>query len=125
MCSSDLAYILKNPEIIREAVEALQAKEQQSTEERRIEAMAKLKDELNADPSSPVLGNPAGDITVVEFFDYRCPYCKRAAPVIEQLIKEDGRIRRVMKEFPILGPDWLLRFKLMAIKLFQSQAQAH
>ncbi len=101
------AYSLKNPEIIREAVEALQAKEQQSAEERRGEAMAKLKDELAFDPTSPVLGNPSGDVTVVEFFDYRCPYCKRAAPVVDQLVKEDGRIRRVMKEFPILGPESL------------------
>jgi protein-disulfide isomerase len=99
------AYILKNPEIIREAVEALQAKEQQSAEERRIEAMAKLTGELTSDPTSPVLGNPSGDVTVVEFFDYRCPYCKRTDPVVDQLVKEDGRIRRVMKEFPILGPE--------------------
>lgn len=99
------AYILTNPEIIREAVEALQAKEQQSTEERRIEAIVKRKSELTSDPTSPVLGNPAGDVTVVEFFDYRCPYCKRTDPVVDQLIKEDGRIRRVMKEFPILGPE--------------------
>jgi protein-disulfide isomerase len=101
------AYLLKNPEIIREAVEALQAKEQQSAEERRVEALARLKDELAFDPGSPVLGNPSGDVTVVEFFDYRCPYCKRTAPVIDQLVKEDGRIRRVMKEFPILGPESL------------------
>ena len=52
-----------------------------------------------------MLGNPAGDVIVVEFFDYRCPYCKRSAPVVDQLVKEDGRIRRVMKEFPILGPE--------------------
>ena len=67
----------------------------------------KAKDELAFDPGSPVLGNPTGDVTVVEFFDYRCPYCKRTAPVIDQLVKEDGRIRRVMKEFPILGPESL------------------
>ncbi|MBM3531526.1 MAG: DsbA family protein [Alphaproteobacteria bacterium] len=99
------SYILKNPEIIREVIEALQAKEQQSIDERRGEAMAKLKGELLSDPTSPVLGNPAGDVTVVEFFDYRCPYCKRTDPVVDQLVKEDGRIRRVMKEFPILGPE--------------------
>ncbi len=106
------AYILKNPEIIREAVEALQAKEQQSAEERRIEALIRLKDELAFDPGSPVLGNPTGDVTVVEFFDYRCPYCKRTAPVVDQLVKEDGRIRRVMKEFPILGPESLFASKV-------------
>lgn len=99
------AYILKNPEIIREAVEALQAKEQQSADERRMATAAQLRDQLLNDPAAPVLGNPAGDVTLVEFFDYRCPYCKKAAPVVEQLLKEDGKIRRVMKEFPILGPE--------------------
>jgi protein-disulfide isomerase len=99
------AYILKNPEIIREAVEALQAKEQQSADERRMATAAQLKEQLLNDPAAPVLGNPAGDVTLVEFFDYRCPYCKKAAPVVDQLLKEDGRIRRVMKEFPILGPE--------------------
>jgi protein-disulfide isomerase len=101
------AYILKNPEIIRDAVEALQAKEQQSADARRSQAMTQLMDELQNDPTSPVLGNPSGDVSIVEFFDYRCPYCKRTDPVVEQLVKEDGRIRRVMKEFPILGPESL------------------
>jgi protein-disulfide isomerase len=101
------AYILKNPEIIRDAVEALQAKEQQSADARRSQALAQLQDELVADATSPVLGNPSGDVTIVEFFDYRCPYCKRTDPIVEQLVKEDGRIRRVMKEFPILGPESL------------------
>jgi protein-disulfide isomerase len=99
------AYILKNPEIIREAVEALQAKEQLSADERRMATAAQLKDQLLNDPAAPVLGNPAGDVTLVEFFDYRCPYCKKASPVVDQLLKEDGKIRRVMKEFPILGPE--------------------
>jgi len=120
------AYILKNPEIIREAVEALQAKEQQSAEERRVEALARLKDELAFDPGSPVLGNPAGDVTVVEFFDYRCPYCKRTAPVIDQLVKDDGRIRRVMKEFPILGPESLFASRVaLAAKAQGKYEQVH
>jgi protein-disulfide isomerase len=118
------AYILKNPEIIREAVEALQAKEQQSTEERRIEAMAKLKSELVSDATSPVLGNPAGDVTVVEFFDYRCPYCKRTDPVVDQLVKEDGRIRRVMKEFPILGPESLFASRVALAARTQGKYEA-
>ncbi len=118
------AYILKNPEIIREAVEALQAKEQQSADERRAESMAKLKDELVSDPSSPVLGNPQGDVTVVEFFDYRCPYCKRTAPVVDQLVKEDGRIRRVMKEFPILGPESVFAARVVLAAHAQGKYEA-
>ena len=59
--------------------------------------------ELFADPASPVAGNPNGDVTVVEFFDYRCPYCKEVEPSLEALLSEDGKIRIVYKEFPILG----------------------
>ncbi len=60
--------------------------------------------ELFDDPSSPVAGNPSGDMTVVEFFDYRCPYCKQVHPTIQTLLREDGNIRFVYKEWPILGP---------------------
>jgi protein-disulfide isomerase len=98
-------YILGSPEIIREAAEALQAKEQLSIDDRRERAIAQFADDLISDPLSPVLGNPHGDVTIVEFFDYRCPYCKRMAEVITELIKEDGNIRHVMKELPIFGPE--------------------
>ena len=53
---------------------------------------------------APVLGNPAGDVTLVEFFDYRCPYCRQVAPWLQTLIEEDRGVRIVQKEFPILGP---------------------
>lgn len=99
------SYILGSPELIREAVEVLQAKEQPSVEVRREEAMVRFAHELMFDPSSPVLGNPNGDVTIVEFFDYRCPYCKRMAEVVGALIKSDGHIRHVMKELPIFGPE--------------------
>ncbi len=59
---------------------------------------------LYADPDAPVLGNPEGDVTVIEFFDYRCPYCRRAAPVIDALLAGDPGVRLVLKEWPILGP---------------------
>ena len=56
------------------------------------------------DPDAPVLGNPQGDVTVVEFFDYQCPYCKANLPMVERVIAEDGHIRYVMKDWPIFGP---------------------
>ena len=59
---------------------------------------------LENDPNAPVLGNPDGDVTVVEFFDYNCPYCKKVFPTVTKLLKADGNIRYVFKEFPILGP---------------------
>ncbi|SKA23903.1 DsbA family protein [Consotaella salsifontis] len=56
------------------------------------------------DPRIPVLGNPKGDVTIVEFFDYQCPYCKKAHPDLEKVVEEDGNIRLVMKDWPIFGP---------------------
>jgi len=69
--------------------------------------MTQLKDELQNDPTSPVLGNPTGDVTIVEFFDYRCPYCKAVVPRLEEVIAEDKAVRVVLIEFPILGDDSL------------------
>ena len=57
-----------------------------------------------SDPEAPSLGNPDGDLTVVEYFDYQCPYCKKMAPELAQLIREDGHIRLVLKDWPIFGP---------------------
>ncbi|MBI3453839.1 MAG: DsbA family protein [Rhodospirillales bacterium] len=98
-------YILRNPEIILEAVEALEQKRQAETEGKQRNAIAARRDDIINDPDSPVSGNPKGDVTVVEFFDYRCPYCKQVAPHITQLVKEDSKLRIVYKELPILGPD--------------------
>jgi protein-disulfide isomerase len=65
--------------------------------------LANERDTLERDPNAPVLGNLEGDITVVEFFDYNCPYCKRAMPEVDALLAEDGNIRLVMREWPILS----------------------
>src|SRR5258708_24539073 len=67
--------------------------------------IAKHKDELGHDTKSPEGGNPTGDVTIVEFFDYRCPYCKKVAPSVEALLQEDPKLRVVYKEFPILGSE--------------------
>ena len=58
---------------------------------------------LTANPADPVGGNPKGDVTIVEFFDYRCPYCKQVKPIVEQVLSQDRNVRVVYKEFPILG----------------------
>jgi len=98
-------YIRENPEIIIQSIQALQAREQASSEERARLHLIASKPELEQDPTSPVGGNPEGDVTVVEFFDYQCGYCKRVFPTIKKILKEDSNIRYVFKEFPILGPD--------------------
>lgn len=97
-------YLINNPEIIVEAIEALEARQKQAAQVGQKDAVAARQEQLYRDPDAPVLGNPAGDVTVVEFFDYRCPYCKQVAPSLAQLLKEDGNVRLVLKEFPILGP---------------------
>ncbi|MCP5368981.1 MAG: DsbA family protein [Hyphomicrobiales bacterium] len=98
-------YLRRNPEVLVEAIRALQAKEEAAEQEKARQAIVDRKDELLNDGYSPVGGNPDGDVTVVEFFDYRCGYCKRVFPSLQKLMKEDGNIRYVFKELPILGPD--------------------
>ena len=78
-------------------------------EEERLSELAKsrissFKKDLLEDANAPVLGNPAGDVTLVEFFDYRCPYCRQVDPSLQALVKIDPGLRIVEKEFPILGP---------------------
>ncbi len=96
--------IAEHPEIVIDALKAAQAKNDAQTAETVKKAIAAEHDQLVADPSSPVGGNPKGDVTIVEFFDYRCPYCKEVEPSLEALVKNDRGIRFVYKEFPILGP---------------------
>ena len=97
-------YLQQHPEVIIDSLRVAQAKavEERLAQQRKM-VVAK-RDELLHDPNSPVAGNPNGDVTLVEFFDYRCPYCKAIETSLEALIKEDGKLRVVYKEFPILGP---------------------
>jgi protein-disulfide isomerase len=90
---------------IEQAYASTVAAQQQQDIEQRIAARAEA---LNNAPSSPVLGNPAGDVTIVEFFDYACPYCKAVEPRLETLLKSDRKVKLVLKEFPILTPQSLI-----------------
>jgi protein-disulfide isomerase len=98
-------YLLNHPEVLIEALQAAEDKQQQQSLARAKQTMTDRRAELLADPASPVLGNPKGDVTVVEFFDYRCPYCKQMHPAIQALLGEDKKLRFVAKEFPVLGHD--------------------
>ena len=98
-----LEAIRENPEIVMEAVEILQARDQAAAAEAASEVLSEQRSMLEQDPNAPVIGNPEGDVTVVEFFDYNCPYCKRAAPELEALIAADDNVRVVFREWPILG----------------------
>lgn len=98
-------YLQEHPEVIVQALQAAEDKMKAETEVSARKALVEKHDELVSDPTSPVAGNPQGDVTIVEFFDYRCPYCKQVEPSLEALLHEDGKIRMVYKEFPILGKD--------------------
>ena len=88
-------YILENPEIITEAIERLREKQRLAKAQADKVILASSKEDLFNDPDAPVGGNPKGDVTVVEFFDYRCGVCKRIHPIVDELLKTDSNIRRV------------------------------
>ena len=101
-------YLIENPEVIEEAIQALQAKRQAQRQTMAQASIRKNRKQIYEDPGDPVGGNPNGDVTIVEFFDYRCGYCKRVAPVVEEALAKDKKIRIVYKEFPVLGPNSVL-----------------
>ena len=101
-------YLLENPEVLIEALQLYDERRKAEAAALQREALTAHLEQLAGGNSSPVLGNPEGDVVVVEFFDYRCPYCKKVADDLRQAVREDGNIRLVMKEFPILGPDSLV-----------------
>jgi protein-disulfide isomerase len=98
-------YLVQHPEAIIEAIGAFREQQRQAAQEAAKKAVADHRDELINDPNSQVFGNPQGDVTVVEFFDYHCPWCKAMVDRLLDTVNSDGKIRLVMKEFPILGPD--------------------
>jgi protein-disulfide isomerase len=88
-------YILRNPEIVAEAIQILRAKKKVAEATADKEYLASNRATLISDPASPVDGNPKGDVTIVEFFDYRCGVCKRIHPIVDELVRTDKNIRRV------------------------------
>jgi protein-disulfide isomerase len=97
-------YLLEHPEVIAEAIGKLQEKEEAKKDADRAASIAMNKQELFSPKEATVIGNLQGDITIVEFFDYNCGYCKTMFNDILQVMKADGKIKVVTKEFPILGP---------------------
>jgi protein-disulfide isomerase len=98
------AYLLDNPEVLMEAIAVLEDRQAQEQAQGDQQIVADNADALFASPGDWVGGNPDGDITIVEFMDYRCGFCKRAYPEVKELVESDGNIRLIVKEFPILGP---------------------
>ncbi len=96
-------YLIANPEIIRDAINELQRKEDDAARVAQSKVITDNAETLFNSANEVVLGNPKGDVTLVEFFDYNCAYCRRAHADMQQLIKDDPNLRVVLKEFPILG----------------------
>ena len=98
------AYLLDNPDVI---IESVQRQDEQRAAAKTNEiktAIAENANEILSSPSSPVMGNLEGDVSIVEFFDYNCPYCRKAAPILAEATAADPKLRLVFKEWPILGP---------------------
>ncbi len=101
------AYLMENPQVIIEAVNKLERRQQAAQGDADGDLIAAHRDAIFDDGYSHVGGNPEGDVTLVEFLDYRCGYCRKAHDEVAELVESDGNIRLIVKEFPILGPDSL------------------
>lgn len=97
--------ILDNPELLMRSVQEYQIKMQADQLAKSAGSIVALKKDLQENPASPFAGNAKGDITIVEFFDYHCGYCKHMLPVVSKILEEDKNVRFVFKEFPILSDD--------------------
>lgn len=116
-------YLLDTPEVLTEAMQALQTKQDQTAAQADVVALSTNSDAIYKDAASWVGGNPAGDVTVVEFMDYRCTYCRKAYAEVEDLLLTDGNIRFIVKEFPILGEDSLTSAKFaIAMRMLHGDA---
>lgn len=119
------AYLLENPEVIMEAVAVLEQRQAEAQVADDTTLIAANEAAIFDDEHSWVGGNPEGDITLVEFMDYRCGYCRRAAPEVAELLESDGNIRFIVKEFPILGEQSELSARFAIATLQHSGANAY
>ena len=120
------AYILENPEVILEALDILEQRRSESRAQEDGGLVAAHREALTADGYSHVFGNPEGDVTIVEFADYRCGYCKAAHPQVQTLLENDPDVRLILKELPILGPDsvFAARVAMAALALDPAKYEA-
>lgn len=120
-------YLLSNPQILVEVSQKLQQQQQQAMkkmEQKAQKTIPKLAKDLLHNPSSPVEGNPKGDITLVEFYDPQCPHCKDMRPVIDGMMKKDPNLRVVFKVFPIFGANSVFAAKALLAAEKQNKFQA-
>lgn len=99
-------YLMREPEVIYEAIQEFQRRQEEEEQVRQQEMLVSQADEIFDDPRDPVI-NPEGDVVLVEFFDYRCGYCRTMTDGVEQLLLDDTELKMVFKEYPILGEESL------------------
>ena len=97
-------YLLRNPDVLLEALRAAEEKLNHDADIKAAKVLNDRESEIFEDHATPVAGNPRGDVTIVEFFDYRCPYSKQVLPSLQALLREDHNLRFLYKELPVLGP---------------------
>jgi protein-disulfide isomerase len=97
------AYLMANPEVLVDAMAELERKQDAQRDNVAQKAIKENQAELLRDPETPSTGNPGGDVTIVEFSDYQCPYCKKAYSAVKSTIAADGKVKLVYKDLPILG----------------------
>jgi protein-disulfide isomerase len=98
-------YLIANPEVIKDAIDELGKREKVAEAATREKAVSQHRDKIVNSPNQAVVGNPNGDVTLVEFFDYNCGYCKQSLNSVAKLIEADPKLRVVLKDFPVLGPE--------------------
>ena len=105
-------YLMEHPEVLQESLEALREKMRQQAEADARKSLDTYRSELNDNKDDPATGNPKGDVTIVEFFDYNCAFCKSSYDAVLDTVKADGKVRLVFKEFPILTDDSIVASRI-------------
>src|SRR5690606_12707569 len=118
-------YLIENPEVLMEAIGVLEERQAAAQAQGDVALIKANGTDIFDDPASYVGGNPDGDITIVEFIDYRCGYCRKAHKDVAELISSDGNIRYVVKEFPILGQDSIVAARFAIATLHVAGADAY
>ena len=98
-------FILQHPEVLMESVQSHRERERVEAQRRSYAAIGGNRSDLFDDPTSPVIGDAGAEIAIVQFFDYKCGYCRRVAPTVSKLLEEHKNVRVIFKELPILGPE--------------------
>ncbi|MCC0807092.1 DsbA family protein [Methylobacterium sp. W2] len=105
-------YLVKNPDVLQEAIAEGERRQQETQKLAQSAALKESREALVNSPHGVVVGNPTGDVTLVEFFDYNCGYCRKALADIQTLVKGDPKLRVVLKDFPVLGAESLEASKI-------------